>query len=219
VRELDVFLSTRLRAGESVPAETAVTAVRHCLSLARFVRSRAGIGPGAWRQVPVESAAQAVGAALARGLAAEVAVDLLDELLESDVDGADVLEACVCATAQLLVELDPQDAVGEGVRALLETTAKAHRWLLLACLSEAPEHDPAATDLRGFLPSVMTPSDATRQAGKSTRRAVLTSGLTVLGDLAGLVGETLGVPREELLALVLPAALVEHDLLTLPEEP
>jgi len=26
------------------------------------------------------------------------------------------------------------------------------------------------------------------------------------------------VPREELLALVLPAALMEHDLLSLPEE-
>jgi hypothetical protein len=64
----------------------------------------------------------------------------------------------------------------------------------------------------------MTPADATRQASKSSRRAVLTGGLTVLGALAGAVGETLGVPREELLALVLPAALMEHDLLSLPEE-
>ena len=220
VRELDAFLSTRLRAGESVPAETAVAAVRHCLSLARFVRSRAGIGPGAWRQVPVDSAAQAVGTALARGLSADVAVDLLDELLESDVDGADVLEACVCATAQLLVELDPHDpteTVGERVRTLVGETPKASRWLLLACLSEAPEHDPAATDLRSYLPSVSTAADSTRQAAKSSRRAVLTSGLTVLGDLAGIVGESLGIPREELLALVLPAALMEHDLLSLPE--
>jgi hypothetical protein len=221
VRELDAFLSTRLRAGESLPAEQAVTAVRHCLSLARFVRSRAGIGPGAWRQVPVDSAAQAVGAALARGLTPDLAVDLLDELLEGDVDGADVLEACVCATAQLLVELDPNDSadtVGARVAELLDGTPKAVRWLMIACLSEAPEHDPAASDLRRFLPSVMTPADATRQASKSSRRAVLTGGLTVLGALAGAVGETLGVPREELLALVLPAALMEHDLLSLPEE-
>jgi hypothetical protein len=222
VRELDAFLSTRLRAGESVPAETAVTAVRHCLSLARFVRSRAGIGPGAWRQVPVESAAQAVGTALARGLSADVAVDLLDELLEADVDGADVLEACVCATAQLLVELDPHEpteTVGARIPELLDALPKSARWLMIACLSEAPEHDPAATDLRPFLPSVMTPGDATRQAAKGNRRAVLTGGLTVLESMAGLVGESLGVAREELLALVLPAALMEHDLLTLPEEP
>ena len=222
VRELDAFLATRLRAGESVPAETAATAVRHCLSLARFVRSRAGIGPGAWRQVPVESAAQAVGAALARGLAADLAVDLLDELLESDVDGADVLEACVCATAQLLVELDPHEpmeAAGSRISELLDSTPKTMRWLMVACLSEAPEHDPAATDLRSYLPSLMTPADATRQAAKSGRRVVLTAGLTVLGSLAGMVGDTLGIPREELLALVLPAALMEHDLLTLPEEP
>ena len=219
VRELDVFLSTRLRAGESLPAETAVTAVRHCLSLARFVRTRAGIGPGAWRQVPVDSAAQAVGAALARGLSADVAVDLLDELLESDVDGADVLEACVCATAQLLVELDPHDTtVGGRVGELLEATPRSARWLMTACLSEAPEHDPAATDLRSYLPSLMTPAEATKNATKSSRRVVLTAGLDVLGTLAGAVGDTLGVPREELLALVLPAALMEHDLLALPEE-
>jgi hypothetical protein len=183
--------------------------------------ARAGLGPGSWRPVPVESAAQAVGAALARGLSADLAVDLLDELLESDVDGADVLEACVCATAQLLVEVDPHepaDLLGARVPELLDAAAKPARWLLVACHSEAPEHDPAATDLRPFLPSVMTPSEATKQAAKAGRRSVLTNGLQVLESLAGVVGESLGVPREELLALVLPAALVEHDLLRLPPE-
>jgi hypothetical protein len=221
VRELDEFLTTRLRPGESISAETAVSAVRHCLSLARFVRSRAGIGPGAWRQVPVDAAAQAVGTALARGLSTDLAVDLLDELLESDVDGADVLEACVCATAQLLVELDPHepaDVVGAQVPELLEAAPKSARWLLVACLSEAPEHDPAATDLRPFLPTVMTPADATRQASKAGRRSVLAGGLAVLEGLAGVVGASLGIAREDLLALVLPAALLEHDLLALPPE-
>jgi hypothetical protein len=216
VRELDLFLSERLRPGDSISAESAVTAVRHCLSLARFVRSRAGIGPGAWRQVPVESAAQAVGTALANGLSSELAVDLLDELLEDDVQGPDVLEAFVCATAQLLVELDPHEPaelLGARVTELLDGVPKGARWLLTACLSEAPEHDQASTDLRPFLPAVMLPADATRQAGKAGRRGVLANGLQCLEGLATVVGETLGIPREELLAMVLPGALVEHDLL------
>jgi hypothetical protein len=216
VRELDDFLKVRLRPGDSISAETAVTAVRHCLSLARFVRSRAGIGPGAWRQVPVESAAQAVGTSLAHGLSSELAVDLLDELLEDDVQGPDVLEAFVCATAQLLVELDPlepTELLGARVGELLDQVPKGARWLLTACLSEAPEHDQASTDLRPYLPTVMTPADATRQAVKAGRRGVLTGGLACLEVLASVVGESLGIPREELLAMVLPGALVEHELL------
>ena len=53
-------------------------------------------------------------------------------------------------------------------------------------------------------------------AGKAGRRGVLTAGLQCLEVLATVVGDGLGLPREELLALVLPGALVEHDLLRNP---
>jgi hypothetical protein len=218
VRELDAFLAHRPRPGASIPAETAATAVRNCLSLARFVRTRGGIGPGDWRQVPVESAAQAVGTALARGLASELAVDLLDELLEEDVTGPDVVEAFVCATAQLLVEVDPHEPpelLTARTTDLLAAVPSKSRWLLSACLREAPDHDPAATDLRPYLPS--DSSDVDRLAAKAGRRGTLTAGLVCLDALAAVVGEGLGIPREELLALVLPGALVEHDLLLAPE--
>ena len=69
LKAVDAFLTQRPRAGDAMPAELAAGALRNCLALARFVRTRGGIGPGEWRQVPVESAAQAVGTALARGLA------------------------------------------------------------------------------------------------------------------------------------------------------
>jgi hypothetical protein len=224
VRELDAFLARRPRPGQPVPAEAAATAVRHCLALARFVRTRGGIGPGDWRQVPVESAAQAVGTALARGLSPDLAVDLLDELLEEDVTGPDVLEAFVCATAQLLVELDPHEPpelLSARVTDLLAAVPggpRGARWLLVACLQEAPDHDPAATDLRPYLPAGSATDDVDRVAGKAGRRGVLVAGLQSLDALAAVVGESLGIPREELLALVLPGALVEHDLLRVPAQ-
>jgi hypothetical protein len=219
VRELDVFLARRPRPGASTPAEAAAPAVRHCLSLARFVRSRGGIGPGDWRQVPVESAAQAVGTALAHGLAPELAVDLLDELLEEDVTGPDVVEAFVCATAQLLVEVDPHEPaelLAARTNDLLAAVPVRARWLLSACLREAPDHDPAATDLRPYLPA--DSNDVDRLAAKAGRRGTLTAGLVCLDALAAVVGEGLGIAREELLALVLPGALVEHDLLLAPAQ-
>jgi hypothetical protein len=219
VRELDVFLARRPRPGASTPAEAAAPAVRHCLSLARFVRSRGGIGPGDWRQVPVESAAQAVGTALAHGLAPELAVDLLDELLEDDVTGPDVVEAFVCATAQLLVEVDPHEPaelLAARTNDLLAAVPVRARWLLSACLREAPDHDPAATDLRPYLPA--DSNDVDRLAAKAGRRGTLTAGLVCLDALAAVVGEGLGIAREELLALVLPGALVEHDLLLAPAQ-
>ena len=217
LKALDAFLLQRPRPGNGVPAEAAATALRHCLALARFVRTRGGISPGHWRQVPVESAAQAVGTALARGLSAELAVDLLDQLLADDVEGPDVLQAFVCATAQLLVEVDPheppellQARVTELVQAV-PGGPRGPRWLLVGCLREAPGHDPAATDLRAYLPADAT--DLDRAAGKAGRRGTLSAGLLCLDALAAVVGEGLGIPREELLALVLPGALVEHDLL------
>jgi hypothetical protein len=223
VQAIDGFLGQRPRAGEPLPAAQAAAAVRHCLTLARFVRTRGGISPGFWRQVPVESAAQAVGTALARGLASELAVDLLDQLLADDVEGPDVLEAFVCVTAQLLVEVDPHESPEllrsrvEDLVAAVPAGTRGPRWLLLACLREAPEHDQAATDLRPFLP-VEGGGDVDRLASKAGRRGVLTAGLVCMNALAGVVGEGLGIPREELLALVLPGALVEHDLLAPPPQ-
>jgi len=219
LREVDAFLVQRPRPGDAIPAATATTALRHCLTLARFVRTRGGISPGDWRQVPVESAAQAVGTALARGLSAEVAVDLLDQLLADDVEGPDLLEAFVCATAQLLVEIDPheppellQSRTTELVQAV-PGGPRGARWLLVGCLREAPEHDAAATDLRPYLPAGSTSSDIDKAASKAGRRGTLSAGLICLDAVAAAVGEGMGIPREELLALVLPGALVEHELL------
>ena len=217
VRVLDSFLAARPRAGESITAEAAAGALRQCLTLARFVRTRGGISPGFWRQVPVESAAQAVGTALAQGLSQELAVDLLDVLLADDVEGPDVLEAFVCVTAQLLVEVDPHETDAlqgkvDDLLAALPSGSHNPRWLMLACLREAPEHDPAATDLRPYLPREAA-VDVDKVAMKAGRRAVLAAGLLCVDALAGVVGDSLGIPREELLALVLPGALVEHDLL------
>jgi hypothetical protein len=226
VRELDAFLSRRPRAGEPVPADAAAPALRHCLALARFVRTRGGINPGFWRQVPVESAAQAVGTALARGLSQEQAVDLLDVLLADDVEGPDVLEAFVCVTAQLLVEVDPHETPEllrsrvEELLAAVPGGPRSARWLLLACLREAPDHDQAATDVRPYLPADTQGGvdGVDRLAAKAGRRGVLAAGLVCVDALAGVVGESLGVPREELLGMVLPGALVEHELLVTTEQ-
>lgn len=218
VRAIDAFLAQRPRAGEPMPAELAADALRNCLALARFARTRGGIGPGDWRQVPVESAAQAVGTALARGLSSEHAVDLFDQLLAEDVQGPDVLEAFVCATAQLLVEVDPHEQpelLQSRVQELVGTVPagpRGARWMLTACLREAPDHDQAATDLRPYLTQEPT-VDVDRLATKAGRRGTLAAGLVSLEALAAVVGETLGIPREEMLALVLPGAFVEHDLL------
>lgn len=218
VKALDAFLLRRPGPGQATAAEEAATALWHCLALARFVRTRAGIGPGAWRQVPAEAAVRAVGVALAGGLPREHAVDLLDALMEDDVDGPDVLEAMVCATAQLLVELDPFAApeyTQVQVAELLSSVSggpRGPRWLLIACLREAPDHDPAAADLRSALPNEPA-VDADRTAAKLGRRGMLDAGLVCLNAVAGYVGETIGAPRDELLAVVLPGALVEHDLL------
>ncbi|MCU1594377.1 MAG: hypothetical protein JWO12_1769 [Frankiales bacterium] len=224
VRVLDAFLADRPRAGQAITAEVAAGALRQCLTLARFVRTRGGISPGFWRQVPVESAAQAVGTALAKGLSTELAVDLLDTLLADDVEGPDVLEAFVCVTAQLLVEVDPHEPA-EGLQAKVDELLAAvpggnrgPRWLMLACLNEAPDHDPAATDLRPYLPKE-APGDVDKIAFKLGRRGVLASGLTCVDVLAGVVGAALEIPREELLGLVLPGALVEHELLAPPPAP
>jgi len=218
VRTLEAFLADRPALGTTTTATEAAAALERVLVLARFARSRAGVGPGRWRQVPVEAAAAALGSGLSHGLDHSLAVDLLVELLEDDVEGPDVLEAFVCATAQLLVELDPMESPESTALQVPELLAavpggpRGARWLMTACLREAPEHDPAAADLRPWLPREPT-ADVDRMASKAGVRGVMAAGLRVLEALTGVLGTSLGVPREEALAQVLPAALLEHDLL------
>ncbi len=215
LKQIDSFLSHRLRPGDAVPADQAAATAAHCLTLARFVRTRGGISPDDWRQVPVESAAQAVGTALASGLEHDTAVDLLDLLLADDVEGPDVLEGFVCATAQLLVEVDPHEdstLLQSRITDLVAAVPRTARWLLLACLREAPDHDAAATDLRAYLPQEPA-VDVDRLATKAGRRGTLTAGITSLDAMVTVLSEAIGIPRDVLLALVLPGALVEHDLL------
>lgn len=222
LRAVEALLLARTPAGAPLRVELASDALRHCLALARFVRARAGVGPGAWRQVPVEAAAQGIGRALAKGLAPEVAVDLMDQLLAEDVQGPDVLEVFVCAVAQLLVEVDPVDAADvlpARIEELIATTSsgpKGADWLMLACLREAPDHDPAATDVRPMLPPD-TGQDVDKLAAKAGRRAMLAAGFCCLDAMAGVLGTTIGLSREELLVLVLPGAFIEHDVLDHPD--
>ncbi len=185
------------------------------LSLARFVRTRAGVGPGSWLTLSSASAATAVGGA---GLDGSTTVDLLVELLEKDVEAVDLLDAFVCATSQLLVHLDPhgdEQLRRMQVAELLGTVpdgARGARWLLVACLREAPEHDTSAADLTGALgrePEV----DVDRLATRSGRHGVMRAGLDVMEALAATLGEEAQVTREELFGTVLPSALLEHDLL------
>ena len=223
VQELDAYLQRRPRTGAATPAAEAAGAVQHCLTLARFVRTRGGLGPGSWRYVPVTSAVQAIATALARGLERDAAVDLLDQVLADDVEAVDVLEAMVCATAQMLVEVDPlepADVLGERVATILADLpagGRSARWLLVGCLREAPDHDPAATDLRRHLTGEPV-TDLDKQAAKAGRTGVLRAGLEVLDLVSRLPGDLGGMPREELVAFVLPAALLEHDLLHARDE-
>lgn len=219
VKALDALLSRKQRPGSPMPAADAATAFAHCLELARFVRSRIGAGPGAWRQVPVSAAALAVARAFALGLDRSLVVDLLEQLLAEDVDAVDLVEAVVCATAQLLVEVDPlepEDTLRERVAAALSGVPdgnKGARWLLLAALREAPQHDQAATDLTSVLPR--DPVDVDRIAERVGRSAVLRAAMQALEAVAGLVPEIPGLPREEMLAMAWHGALVEHDMLLL----
>ncbi len=206
---------------EDAAPDVVSPAVQACLVLARFVRSRAGLGPGAWLELPSPVAAQAVTGAYLSGLARESAVDLLTELLEEDVDGVDLLDGMVCATSQLLVHLDQQEDLELRrlqVSELLDAVPagpRSPRWLLATTLLEAPDHDPAAADLGPFLQG-QAPADAERLAGKAGRQGMVSAGFTCLEALASVLGEAAQMPREELLGLVLPSALAEHDLLRRP---
>ena len=200
------------------PERATVPDVEACLALARFVRGRAGAGPGAWLQVPAGAAVRAVALAELDGLDREVVVDLLGELLEEDVDGPDLLDGFVCVTSRLLAEVDPvldgtlrRTQLAEAMNAL-PAGPRGARWLLGALVREAPAHDPAAVDLAAFLPG--EPGvDVDRAAAKAGRAGVLRAGLACLDVLAATFGEEAGLPRDELLGIELPSALFEHELL------
>ena len=203
------------------PAAPDPAAVQACLTLARFVRARGGIGPGAWLAVPVTSAAEAVGGRLAGGGDPGLALDLLAELLERDVEGPDLVDAYVCATSQLLSQLEPGGSTEQRALQVAEALAavppgtRGARWLLTTCLREAHGHDAAAPDLSVHLlgePDV----DPDRLASRAGVGGVLAAGLQVLDALAAAFGDAADLPREELVAVVLPAALAEHELLREP---
>jgi hypothetical protein len=167
----------------------------------------------------VSSAALAVSRAASNGLDPSLSVDLLEQLLADDVDAVDLVEAVVCATAQLLVEIDPmepEDALRDRVDAALSGMPdgnKGSRWLLLAALREAPQHDQAATDLSAVLPREQV--DVDRVAEKMGRTGVLRAALQSLEAVSGLMPDIPGLPREEMLAMAWHGALVEHDMLLL----
>ncbi len=196
-------------------------AAQACVVLARYVRSRARVGPGQWLQTPSAVAASAVMEAWTGGLDLDVAVDLLDGLLDDDVDAVDLLDGLVCATAQLLVECE----LHEDATALQTLTSEAltavpagprgARWLLVALLGEAHDHDAAAPALSGFLPGESV--DVERAAQRAGRTGLLSAGLTCLSAMAATFGEAGQLPREVALGMPLPVALVDHDLLRRPE--
>jgi len=210
-----------LLSAEQPGPEVCLSAVGASLTLARFVRARTGAGPGTWLEVPAPVAAQAVTAAYLDGTDRDTCVDLLADLLEDDVDGVDLLDGMVCATSQLLVHLDQQEElelrrlqVGELLDAV-PAGPKGPRWLLTTTLLEAPDHDPAAADLGPFLQG-LPPVDPERLAGRAGRLGMVSAGLHCLEALAAVLGPSAQMPREELLGLVLPSALAEHDLLRRP---
>jgi hypothetical protein len=207
----------------AAPLDQAVTAdvLRACLALARFVRGRTGVGPGRWLQGPAPAAAAAVTAELLDGLDQDTAVDLLAELLQDDVEAPDLLEGFICATAQVLAEVDPRPdealrpAQVAAMLAGVPTGARGARWMLSTCVREAPLHDPAAADLTPLLPPD-SDVDPDRAAARAGRDGVLRAGLTSLDALVAAFGEEAHLTRNEVLGVVLPTALVEHDLLRRP---
>jgi hypothetical protein len=194
---------------------------RAAITLARYVRSQGRLGPALWLAVPTGVATQAVAQAYLDGLDPDTVVDLLSELLEDDVEGVDLLDGFVCATSQLLAHLDQQEdpelrrAQVAELMAAVPGGPRGSRWLLTACLREAPGHDAAAADLGPYLgdaPAV----DADRAAEKAGRTGMLTAGLAMLEALAVVLGEPAQLTREDLFGLVFPSALAEHDLIRRP---
>jgi hypothetical protein len=118
----------------------------------------------------------------------------------------------------VLAEVDPhadstlRPAQVAGMLGELPAGPRGARWLLAACLREAPLHDPAAADLTPFLPAdpAVDPDRAAARAGKP---GVLRAGLAALEALVAAFGEEAHVTRADVLGAVLPTALVEHELL------
>jgi len=195
--------------------------LRACLELARFIRTRAAIGPGGWLMLPAPAAASAVLGALLDGADREGVVDLLVELLENDVETLDLLDGLVCAAASLLVGLDPQQ--DEAVRRLqvadllaaVPSGPRGARWLLVVLLRLAPTHDPLAVDLGSLLPDDHT-VDPDRAVEKLGLGGLLRAGLECLSAMAEVLGEEADLPLDELYRDVLPGALTEHELLRTP---
>ncbi len=207
---------------EQQPLDDAAT-VEACLTLARFVRTKARSGPGTWLDGPAFAAVPAVLQAYGEGLAAETAVDLLAELLAEDVDGPDLLDGFVCATAQLLAALDRpvdealrQSQVAELLDGLTPGPRGA-RWLLAACLVEAPQHDPTSLDLSAFVPRTEV-VDPDRAADKAGVIGMLRAGLQLLDALARVLGAETQASRLDVLTGIFPTALVEHELIRGPHE-
>jgi hypothetical protein len=197
-------------------------AAQACITLARFVRSRARVVPGQWLQLPVPVAVSAVMELWGTAeIDRDVAVDLLDGLLADDVDPVDLLDGIVCATAQLLIESELQ----EDPTALQTLTSEAltavpagprgARWLMVSCLGEAHDHDAAAPKLAPYLPA--EPVDVERAALKAGRAGVLSAALLCFEAMASTFAEAGRLPREVALGMPLPMALVDHDLLRRPE--
>ncbi len=207
-----------LRDAQEGDDSQAAARVRACVELARFARGRAGVGPASWLLLPPPAGASAALGALLDGVDQEAVVDLVVELLEDDVEPAELLDGLVCATASLLVGLDPQQ--DEAVRRLqvadllsaVPGGPRGARWLLVALLRLAPEHDPLAADLRPLLPDDRG-VDPDRAAERLGRPGLVRAGLECLAAMQQVLGDEADLPLEELYRDVLPDALVEHALL------
>lgn len=196
-------------------------AVGACLTLARFVRDRADLGPGIWLTLAEESAAEAVGRAVAAGAGTDVGAGLLLELIEDDVEEPELLEALICATSHIALRIDPhadpvlrRAQLAEIVAAVPE---RGGRWLVDACLREAHEHDPMAADLVPLLgPPVV--GDPDRAATRAGRFVVVRDGFAVLLAVTDSLGEEAGLSRDQVLSMVLANALTTHGLLRRPAD-
>ena len=192
--------------------------LRASAELSRFVRSRRGPGPAGWLLLPSPPAAAAVLGAALDGVDREGCIDLLVDLLEGDVEDLDLLDGLVCATASLLVGLDPQQE--EDVRRLqaqellaaVPAGPRGARWLLVQLLRLAPGHDPMAVDLGPLLPDDRS-VDPDRAVTRLGLAGLVRQGLVCLEAMARVLGDEADLPVEEMFREVLPGALVEHQLL------
>lgn len=201
----------------------AAAGVQACLTLARYLRQRAGLGPGSWVIGRMATAAQAAGEAYARAdgkIDPDIVVDLLLELLDGDVQGADLVDGFLCAAAMLLADVDPgadpvlrQAQVAEMLERL-PGGAKGSRWMLDLLLRESPGHDPLSADLRPVMPP-MPADDPDRVAQRAGRLGVTRAGLSSLLVMAQSLGQEARRTPDDVLGRLLAAGLENHELLRL----